>query len=167
MLYADRSRAKAPALPIWRELDVLIAAVLSWSRLAYVVGTKATKCRALGAAAAALVARVNYPVPPSYLNQGWQGRWGAGGAGRQKAAPPAGARGTAKFRGRWDSKPTFQLEVSKNSWGRMCWICKGWVALAMFLQGKERRNVLKRQHMDKCSKDGSGGIVQNVCKALS
>ena len=32
--------------------------------------------------------------------QGWQGRWGARGAGRQKAAPPAGARGAAKFRGR-------------------------------------------------------------------
>ena len=33
-------------------------------------------------------------------HQGWQGRWGARGAGRQKAAPPAGARGAAKFRGR-------------------------------------------------------------------
>ena len=34
-------------------------------------------------------------------------------------------------------------------------------------KGKERLNVLKRQHMDKCSKDGSGGMVQNVCQALS
>ena len=31
----------------------------------------------------------------------------------------------------------------------------------MFLQGKKRRNVLKRQHMDKCSKDGSGRMVWN------
>ena len=36
---------------------------------------------------------------------------------------------------------------------------QGSVALAIFLQGKERHNVLKRQHMDKCSKDGSGGMV--------
>ena len=42
-------------------------------------------------------------------DQGWQGRWGARGAGRQKAAPPAGARGAAKFRGRLDSKPTFWM----------------------------------------------------------
>ena len=35
------------------------------------------------------------------------------------------------------------------------------------LQGKERRNVLKGQHMDKSSKDGLGGMVQNVCQALS
>ena len=33
-------------------------------------------------------------------NQGWHGRGGARGAGRQRAAPPAGARGAAKFRGR-------------------------------------------------------------------
>ena len=32
--------------------------------------------------------------------QGWQGRWGARGSGRQNAAPPAWARGAAKFRGR-------------------------------------------------------------------
>ena len=32
--------------------------------------------------------------------QGLQGRWGARGAGRQNAAPPAGTRGAAKFRGR-------------------------------------------------------------------
>ena len=32
--------------------------------------------------------------------QGWQGRGGARGAGRQKVAPPAVARGAAKFRGR-------------------------------------------------------------------
>ena len=32
---------------------------------------------------------------------------------------------------------------------------QGAVALAIFLQGKERRNVLKRQHMDKCSKVGA------------
>ena len=44
---------------------------------------------------------------------------------------------------------------------------KGAVVLAMLLQGKERRNVLKRQQMDKCSKDGSGGMVRNVCHALS
>ena len=31
---------------------------------------------------------------------GLAGRWGAGGAGRQKAAPTAGARGAAKIRGR-------------------------------------------------------------------
>ena len=37
---------------------------------------------------------------PRTLHQGWQGRGGARGAGRQKAAPPAGARGAAKFRGR-------------------------------------------------------------------
>ena len=29
--------------------------------------------------------------------QGWQGRGGARSAGRQKGAPPAGARGAAKF----------------------------------------------------------------------
>ena len=28
--------------------------------------------------------------------QGWQGRGGAGGAGRKKSATPAGARGAAK-----------------------------------------------------------------------
>ena len=33
------------------------------------------------------------------INQGWPGRSGARGAGRQKAAPPAGARGAAKLRG--------------------------------------------------------------------
>ena len=32
------------------------------------------------------------------------------------------------------------------------------VGLAMFLQSKARSNVLKRQHMDICSKDGSSGI---------
>ena len=37
--------------------------------------------------------------------------------------------------------------------------CKAAVGLAIFFQSKERRNVLKRQHMDKCSKDGSGGMV--------
>ncbi len=31
--------------------------------------------------------------------QGWQGRGGAGGAGRKKTAPPAGARGAAKKAG--------------------------------------------------------------------
>ena len=35
----------------------------------------------------------------SASKQGWQGRWGARGAGRQKAALPAGARGAAKCRG--------------------------------------------------------------------
>ena len=39
-----------------------------------------------------------FPSPAA--DKGWQGRWGARGAGRQKAAPPAGARGAAKFRGR-------------------------------------------------------------------
>ena len=33
------------------------------------------------------------------FEQGWEGRGGARGAGRQKAAPPAGARGAAKFGG--------------------------------------------------------------------
>ena len=34
-----------------------------------------------------------------------------------------------------------------------------WHCLVMFLQGKERHNVLNRQYMDKCSKAGSGGMV--------
>ena len=45
--------------------------------------------------------------------------------------------------------------------------CKGAVGLAIFFQGKERSNSLKRQHIDKCSKDGSGGMVRNVCQALA
>ena len=48
-----------------------------------------------------LAAQLPVPVLPSACTaQGWQGHWGARGAGRQKAAPPAGARGAAKFRGR-------------------------------------------------------------------
>ena len=44
---------------------------------------------------------------------------------------------------------------------------KGAVGLAMFLQVKERLNVPKRQQMDKCRKDVLGGMVRNVCQALS
>ena len=44
--------------------------------------------------------------------QGWQGRGGARAA--KKAAPLAGARGAAKFRGRRDSKPTNCLLVSNQ-----------------------------------------------------
>ena len=44
---------------------------------------------------------------------------------------------------------------------------KAAVRLAIFFQGKERCNVLRIQHMDKCSKDESGGMVLNVCQALS
>ena len=47
--------------------------------------------------------------------QGWQGRGGARVAGRQKAAPPAGARGTAKFWGRGDSKSPLGYY---DSWSR-------------------------------------------------
>ena len=48
--------------------------------------------------------------------QGWQGHRGARGAGRPKAAPPAGALGAAKFRGRWDSKVLFcQLVLNPHS----------------------------------------------------
>jgi hypothetical protein len=35
-------------------------------------------------------------LAPADHVQGWQGRGGAGGAGRKKAAPRAGARGAAK-----------------------------------------------------------------------
>ena len=53
------------------------------------------------------------------------------------------------------------LNLQRRSWTRLQ------VTTWMFLPGKERCNVLKRQHMDKGSKIGSGRMVWDVCQALS
>ena len=47
-----------------------------------------------------------------HICAGLAGARGARGAGRQKGAPPAGARGAAKLRGRWDAKQPCDLMVS-------------------------------------------------------